>query len=58
MNCKRKEVDVIKHYTAQLLRSGYLSCAFLLGLTVMVWEAPGWLSARSAAAVQTRARVD
>ena len=48
----------MKRVTAQLLRSGYLGCAFLLGLTVMVWQFPGWLAARSGPAVHTHARVD
>jgi len=48
----------MKRATAQLLRSGYLGCAFLLGLTVLVWQFPGWLAAHSGAEVHTHARVD
>src|SRR2546421_266166 len=43
---------------ARLLRSGYLGCAFLLGMTVLVWQFPGWLASHSGALVSARARVD
>src|SRR2546421_12848363 len=58
MTCIRKGGPEMKRVTAQLVRSGYLGCAFLLGLTVLVWQFPGWLAARSGSAVHTHARVD